>query len=437
MRRLKGCCVLADAISVLYSALVLALAPLLLAAFTWRYGLRRTLSGLGERFGLGLAPLREGGDRPEAGVVWVHAASVGEVKAVEPFLRALARRRPDVAVALTTTTVAGKELADRLGVAAAVRLAPVDVGLVVSRVMDAWHPRALLLVETELWPNWIRAAATRGVPTILLNGRLSDKAFGAYLLLRFFWSSLLKRFFAVGAQSPAHVERFLRLGADPARTSSTGNLKYDAPLPDLSERPALRQKYGFPADARIWVCGSLHPGEEEAVVGVFAGLFAADPALRLVLAPRQLERIAALRRLAEKRGLPCVLRSASEPGEKRVLLLDTLGELAEVYGLADFAFVGGSLVPRGGQNPLEPARWGVPVLFGPHMENFREMSELFLREGGAVRVSGAAALAEELRGICADLRRAAAVGGAARRVADSQRGAVERNLALLEKALIR
>lgn len=441
---------IADVVSALYSALVLALAPLALAAFTWRYGLRRTLRGLGERFSFGLVPFptgtkasplaqeREDLDRPKADVVWIHAASVGEVRAVEPFLRALRARHPDAAVALTTTTVTGKELAARLGLADQVRLAPLDAGFCVGRVLDRWKPRALLLVETELWPNWIRAASRRGVPVAVLNGRLSDKALGAYLLLKFLWAPLLKRLFAVGAQSPLHAERFLRLGAEPASTRATGNLKYDAPLPDPAARAGLRRKYGFQAEDKVWVCGSLHPGEEESVIAAFAELRAAEPALRLVLAPRHPER-AAIRRLLEKSGLSYGLRSLAAQADalvpRDVLVLDTLGELAEVYGAADWAFVGGSLVPHGGQNPLEPARWGVPVVFGPHMQNFQEMSELFLREGAALRVQDAAGLKETLRSWLADPPRAAAIGGAARRVADSQRGAVENNLRLLEEML--
>lgn len=422
---------LADVLSSFYSALVLALAPLALAAFTWRYGLRRTLRGLGERFSFGLVPFPIGTKS-----LWIHAASVGEVRAVEPFLRALRGRLPDAAIALTTTTVTGKELAVRLGLADQVRLAPLDAGFCVGRVLDLWKPRALLLVETELWPNWIRAASRRGVPVAVLNGRLSDKALGAYLLLKFLWSPLLKRLFAVGAQSPLHAERFLRLGADPASTRSTGNLKYDAPLPDPASRSGLRRKYGFRADDKVWICGSLHAGEEESVIAAFDELRAADPALRLVLAPRHLDRVGgAIRRLLEKSGLSYRLRSMGAQTDALVLVLDTLGELAEAYGVADWAFVGGSLVVHGGQNPLEPARWGVPVVFGPNMQNFQEMSELFLREGAALRVQDAAGLKEALRSWLADPSRAAAVGGAARRVADSQRGAVENNLRLLENAL--
>ncbi len=418
----------------LYSFLVALLWPLVFLGFVWRFGLVKTLKGLGERFGLSLAPAPPA----ERGRVWVHAASVGEVRAVEPFLRAVGRRFPGLGRCLTTTTVAGKRLAEDLGLAEEVRLAPVDLPFCVNRFLSAWRPRALVLVETELWPNWIRTARSRRVPLALVNGRISDRSFGSYRRLRFFWRPLLEGFAAIGVQSPGQAERFGRIGAPAPALRVTGNLKFDVPLPDLSRRPDLLRRYGFSADDRVWVCGSTHAGEEGILLEAFRGLRQRGVPAKLVLAPRHVDRVPELARRLEQAGFAFRLRSAlsSSGGPFDALLVDTVGELPEIYGAATWAFVGGSLIPqRGGQNPLEPARWGVPVAFGPHMKDFREMVDLFLREGGAFRAADGKALEERLFAWFRDPEAARRAGEAARRVAESQGGALDKNLALLADVL--
>lgn len=416
----------------LYTLLLVLFSPLVFLGFVWRYGLRRTLRGLGERFVAGEVRRRP----PERGTLWIHAASVGEVRAAEPFLRALPGRFPGLDRALTTTTVAGKELAETLGVAEEVRLAPADLPFCVSRLIRRWNPRAVVLIETELWPHWIRTLSRLGVPVAVVNGRLSDGSFRSYLWLRPLMAPLLARLSRVGVQSPRYASRFIQAGAGPDRVAITGNLKYDVPLPDLAARDAVFERYGFRPGDRIWVCGSTHEGEEEILADAYLALRRADPAVKWVLAPRHVERAAAVGNMLTRKGLPWFYRSRlSRAAEAPVMVLDTLGELPQVYGLAVFAFVGGSLVPRGGQNPLEPARWGVPVLFGPRMENFREMADLFLAENAAWRVSSGESLAARLLELLRDPDAARELGRAARQVADSQRGAVERNLQLLEEAL--
>jgi 3-deoxy-D-manno-octulosonic-acid transferase len=339
---------------------------------------------------------------------------------------------------LTTTTVTGKELAEKIGLAECVRLAPADLPWCVDRLLDRWRPRAAVLVETELWPNWIRGLDRRGVPAVVVNGRVSDRSFPRYRALRRFWAPLLARLDHVGAQSFVHADRFLRLGADPGRVVVTGNLKSDVPLPDPSRRNAVKSSFGFSSTDIIWACGSTHAGEEEILSDVLLGLRASGLDLKMILAPRHVERALPVARMLAAKGLSVRLRSlggaADEPAAS-VLVLDTLGELSEAYGSAAFAFVGGSLIPRGGQNPLEPARWGIPVLFGPHMENFREMAERFLTEGAAVKVSDGISLEKEASSLLKDASRASALGEAARRVAESQRGAVEKSLALLADTL--
>jgi 3-deoxy-D-manno-octulosonic-acid transferase len=222
----------------IYSCLIGLFAPLLFLVFIWRYGLRRTLRGMGERWGKGRPP-------DSRRRVWFHAASVGEIRALEPLLRGFRRRFPDIERLVTTTSVAGKELAARLDLADMVRLAPLDLENCVRRFLRSWTPRAAVFIETELWPNWIASAADAGVPLLLVNGRMSDRTSGIYRRTRFFWAPLFERFFRLGVQSPLNAERFRAAGASSEKIAVTGNLKYDVPLPDSASRPVLFRRYGF------------------------------------------------------------------------------------------------------------------------------------------------------------------------------------------------
>lgn len=415
----------------LYSFLTLLLSPLILLVFVWRYGLRRTLRGLPERLVWGRT---EGSQKP---TLWIHAASVGEVRAAEAFLRAAPARFPGLARLLTTTTVNAKELAERLDLAEFVRLAPVDRPGPLARFVKRWVPRALVLVETELWPQWLKGLSEKNVPVCVINGRMSDGAFPLYYRVRSFWEPLMASLSRVGVQSPTNASRFLQLGALPDAVAITGNLKFDVPLPDPARRAALRALYKVEGDAPVWVAGSTHDSEEEILLGAFLRLRREGVPLRLVLAPRHVERAAEVRRYAENTGFRAVLRTRLSEGQEPwdILILDTVGELADVYGLATVAYVGGSLIPRGGQNPLEPARWGVPVLFGPHMSNFKEMAKGFEERSAALRVADAESLLTTLRELIASPAKRAALGDAARACADAQRGALEANLALVAEAL--
>lgn len=416
---------------ILYSLLFFALWPVVFLAFVWKYGLRKSLRGLPERFGWG-GPWP---DKP--GSLWVHAASVGEVRAAEQLLRALPARFERVPRFLTTTTVNGKELAERLGLAESVRLAPVDRPRVVRAVLRRARPRAVVLVETELWPHWLNTFAADRIPVAVVNGRVSDGAYPLYRGLRSLWRPLLSTLARIGVQSPRNASRFLALGGDPRRVVITGNLKNDVPLPDPARRSTLRQVYGFENDAPVWVMGSTQPAEEPILRDALTALRRNHPSLRAVVAPRRVERSVETRRLFEAGGFRCVLRSqlSAAAAAPDVVVLDTIGELAETYGAATVAFVGGSLVSRGGQNPLEPARWGVPVAYGPSMENFREIDESLRRAGGARVVADGSALRALLDEWLRSPAERERVGRAARAVADGERGALEETLRLIEETL--
>ncbi len=418
--------------------------------FVWRYGLRRTLKGLRDRFGLCKKRPNRG-----KGLIWVHAASVGEVRAVEPFLRALPKKLAGYERGLTTTSVSGKELAEKMGVAEHVNLAPLDLCFCVRWFVRRMRPDVLVLVETELWPNWIRTLHHSHVPVCLVNGRISDQAYGSYAFLRFLWTSFFSCFSLIGVQSPGYASRFRALGADERLLRVTGNLKYDVPLPDLSRKQDLLKMYGFDSSDTVWVCGSTRDGEEDIISDVFLSLCQKGLPLKVVLAPRHIDRVPEISQILNQKGISFRLRSqigfpqAHEPemsfnqkskikNQKSiisVLLLDTVGELAEVYGAGSFAFVGGSLKDYGGQNPLEPARWKIPVIFGPYMQNFKEMAQLFLDKQGAVQVTDGRALEEAVFLLAQNPDQCASLGESAKTVAASQQGALESSLKLLEEVM--
>jgi len=422
------------------------LSPFIFLGFLFRYGWTEAVNGLRERWGT--EPESSKPKRPQdvsKGWLWFHAASVGEVRAIGPFLERVAKRVPRYSLALTTTTVSGRDLASRMGWADSVRLAPLDLTGCVRRHLDRWNVQGLYLVETELWPRWISIAREAHVPVVVLNGRISDRAFGWYRRLRFFWKPVLERVSFAGVQNSLYRDRFKELGLPADQIVVTGNLKRDEELRDPQKRPDLCETFGFALGDEVGVCGSTHEGEEELLLDVFQRWRKTTPSARLVLAPRHIHRVPLICRRLQNRRLSFRLRSQQNPvhgsgrafgsDQASVLVLDTIGELPEIYGLARWAYVGGSLVNRGGQNPLEPARWGVPVLFGPHMQNFRDMADHLLAQGGAIQVKNSAELEEAVHRIRTEPGLARQIGQAARRLVESPTGSVEKTMALIEKSL--
>jgi 3-deoxy-D-manno-octulosonic-acid transferase len=367
----------------------------------------------------------------EGPLVWIHAVSVGEVLAARSLVAPLREALPGARVALSTTTLTGHAIA-RKGLTADVLLfAPFDLRFAVRRVVGALRPRLLLLVETELWPNLVREARQAGARVAVVNGRLSDRSFPRYRRIRGLLRPLLAQIDLFLMQGPEHAERMLELGAEPSRVRVGGNLKFDAL--EAAEPPETLRLLLDTQGAPLLIAGSTMPGEEALVLQAFRVARARVPALRLVLVPRHPERFGAVTELVAAAGFPCVRRSALRAGEWRdeVMVLDTMGELAKVYPLATVVFVGGSLVPKGGHNVLEPAVAGRPVVVGPHMENFREIAELFLAAGAIVQVGSAADLGEQLILLLEDEPRRQAIGERARLLVEQQKGAVRRSVEAL------
>lgn len=375
-------------------------------------------AAFGERFGfIPAGELRKTGGRP---VIWLHAVSVGETIAARPLLQALRTRYPGHAIALSCTTETGRGVAEKYPEQDLCFYFPFDFLPAVRRTLDSLRPQAVIIMETEIWPNFTREAARRGIPVLLANGRISDRSFPRYLRFAWFFRQALQHFARLCMQTDSDRERIAAIGAPADRCMTAGNLKYDIPWRQVAsdERTTLRRRYAVPENSFVFVAGSTHPGEEQQIAGVYRRLLDEGGNIFLVLAPRHPERAAEVEALLRQEGLKSRRRSnldeAPQPlrtGE--VLLIDTIGELMNQYALADLVFVGGSLVPTGGHNLLEPASLGIPSLFGPHMANFREVSDLVLHYGAGIQVEAADSLYGACREMiaCPDLRRVVGQNG--------------------------
>jgi 3-deoxy-D-manno-octulosonic-acid transferase len=418
----------------LYLLAVYLAAPAISAVFLWR-GLRDRSywRNFSERFGFGARLAPQG--------VWLHAVSVGEVQACAPLVGALCQRHPTLALTVTTFTPTGAARARALfGNVAQVCYVPYDLPGAVRRFFERVQPRLAVIFETELWPNLYRECARRRVPLVLASARLSARSVSRYRLLGALFRQTLSQTAVVGAQGEKDAERFQALGADPASTHVTGNLKFDFELPpDIAARGArLRQLYA--AARPLWVAGSTHGGgEEQALLAAHRRVRETHPAALLVLAPRHPPRFAEVALALEQAGMRYLRRSQSADGAAsgacEVLLLDGLGELLEFYAAADVAFVGGSLVPVGGHNLLEPAALGVPILTGPHNFNSEEIARLLIARGAAEVVHDGAQLAARLSALLADPQGRARMGAQGRASVDGNRGALTKLLALIEPLL--
>jgi 3-deoxy-D-manno-octulosonic-acid transferase len=416
----------------LYSLAIIGYAAALVPRLLYqavRHG--KYVGTLAERWGRLPAGLNPDG----APSIWIHAVSVGEVLATRALIPALRERYPEHRLLLSTTTETGRSVAASVDGLDGVFYFPVDLASVVGRVLDQVRPVLLVMVDTELWPNLLAQCARRGVSTLLVNGRVSDRSYPRYRLVRPFFRRVLANLSLCCAQSDESGRRFVELGVPDDRVIVTGNLKFDTlPLPEsrASWRPeGVLRVFRMTPGRTVVMAASTHPGEEAMVLDAFARIRQRDPGALLVVAPRHPERFSEVVALASRRGFDTMRRSAlSLDREPRaaVVVLDTVGELATVLQIATVVFLGGSLVPTGGHNLLEPAVWGKPVVFGQHMQNFAEIAELFLANRAARQVGSADALESALADLLGDPVQRAALGAAARALVDANRGATDRTL---------
>ncbi|HEY3860842.1 MAG TPA: 3-deoxy-D-manno-octulosonic acid transferase [Verrucomicrobiae bacterium] len=403
----------------------------------WRRGNWR--AGFGQRFGR-----YEADFQPAAGgkpVMWLHAVSVGEAGICLPLLRALAQKLPEFQFVVSTTTSTGMgELRRGLPPGARAIYYPADFPGAVRRAFDTVRPKAIVLVEAELWPNFLWQAQDRGIPMTLANARLSERSFKGYGRFPFLFRPIFEKFRAVGCQQEADAQRLAALGFPGEAVRGVGNMKFDAAQPGGRpglDVPALLRKIGVNTNAKLLVAGSTHAGEEAILAEMLPRLRARFPELFLILVPRHFERAKAVSQELSARGVRFVCRTDVSAemrlpnGQLDCLLVNSTGELKFFYEQAAAVFVGKSLTAKGGQNPIEPAALGKAMVFGPNMQNFRAVASAFMAEEAAVQVADAAGLEQALAGLLGDDVRRAQLGSRALAVVRKNLGATERTAQLI------
>jgi 3-deoxy-D-manno-octulosonic-acid transferase len=410
--------------------LLLLLFSPLIRCWGGRYGY-----GLEQRFGW--YPDIAGNKIAGCRTVWIHASSVGEAQAAIILIIELLRTGKELQIILTSATEQGNRVArGRLPESVFCLMAPFDAPLVVRRTLRTLRPDVYICLETELWPVLLTAVREAGIPMLLLNGRLSERSYSRYQWIRPFMRSLLQGFDAIAVISAADGQRFSGLGFPESRIQVCGNLKYDMPAAHPEEVRALcRRRLGI-SRQMVFICGSTHEGEEEMLLPVFRQL-AASFSLIWVVVPRHLERLSAVTGFFRRSGLDYDRYSdlATKARCAEVVLVDTMGELADLYAGGDFIFCGGSLVERGGHNVMEAARWGRPVYFGPYMKDFRDAAELLTAAGGGFQVADASELATLLLHHHAHPEKYQTACAKAAAMAAEQRGAVERQAGIVSRLL--
>ncbi len=421
--------------SLLFTLGVILTAPY----YLWRMR-GRILSGADWRERLGYLPAKiEDSQLNAPGCVWVHAVSVGETLAAAGLVHALQKECPERRIFLSCVTRAGREVGEtRLPDVASHFYLPLDFRFAVRRAFARVQPNLLIIVETELWPNLLRTARENGARVLLVNARLSSRSFNGYRRVKPFIQRILNCVDWIGAQTTQDAERFIALGASPDRVTVTGNLKFDGKPPQAG-RLASQLRSGLASAQRgpVLIAASTMPGEETMLLEAWNEIRKQHPKALFILVPRHPNRFEAVAQLLSESGRSFIRRTTLETGTQNfasqleapeILLVDTVGELAGVFEVADVVFVGGSLVPTGGHNPLEPAYWGKPILFGRHMENFRDIAQLFLEAGAATTVHDHADLARRVHDLLRDDSKRIEMGRRARQLMEQGSGATERTL---------
>ena len=409
----------------LYNVVILLTLPLILLVVMvrWRKRFARGLERWGERWGR-LAPEKASAFRT-GGWWWVHAVSLGEVKSIEVFLREIPARA-GARVLLSVVTPEALAWAAEKGLADELIAAPIDLPWVVRRAFAAVKPKLFITVESEFWPTLMREAKRSGARVVLVNGRISEHSFRAYRRVAFILSALWECFDLLAVRQQEDASRFRALGVPDRLVHVTGNLKYDLPLPE----PANGLSPGAAARLTV-VVGSSREGEEKQLLPVMERLRAIIPSLRVIWAPRHIERVDEIESLFALQTLPCARKSQGFDMTAAHILWDSMGDLLDAYKQADIALVGGSFVQKGGQNPIEPASLSLPVIFGPSMENFHGIAEVLVQQGGAQQVD-LPGLQACLARLLADAPARREMGRRARAAVESRQGATDKTLALLK-----
>jgi 3-deoxy-D-manno-octulosonic-acid transferase len=423
-------------IYLLYDTLLLLATPIIIAYHLFRSLTRGRPVALFER--LGMLPADQKEKISGFDTIWVHAVSVGETIAVKTLLKALKKSFPKKKIVLSNVTETGRSIALKIAEADLCIYFPFDYGFAARRIIDTVNPSLIVIVETEIWPNFLKAARKNNVPVILANGRISDRSFKRYIKLRWIFRRVLGDFSAFCMQTNEDARRIISMGAQPTRVHVTKNLKYDIPVAGITQQRdnELREEYLMPRSLAVFTAGSTHQGEEELMARTYRNLLLEGRNLLFVLAPRHPERVEKVSEILQAEGIPYTLRSKLDAknvsfrsGE--VLLLDTVGELKKLYTISDIVFVGGSLVPVGGHNVLEPASLFVPVVFGPFMNNFKEIAALILKYKGGVQVADEDELAKALRSLLDNECQRREMGRNGARLLEENSGSTDRHMEII------
>jgi len=379
--------------------------------------------------------------------IWIHAVSVGEVIASASLIKGLKKMYPGCKIILSTVTAAGKRIAkEKIPDADFVIYFPFDFSLTVKRAFDSIAPAVCIIMETELWPNFLREANLRGIPVAVVNCRISEKSFGGYKKIRLFMKKVLKNVALFNVQTEDDRKRIIELGAVENNVRVCGNIKYDHEFKSIEAEKIeeIKKTIGIENNDKILIAGSTHPGEEDVILDLYLNVLRSHPDLRLIIAPRHIERAGEVEEIVRRKWLVSMkktelsnppqspLYKRGEEGEGRpIIILDTIGELSFMYSIADIVFVGGSLVPHGGQNILEPAFYKKPVLFGKYMMNFQEIAKEMVLSGGGIQVENWDGLKKEVEGLLNDGKRMKEMGENGYGVIMRNRGALLRNLELI------
>jgi len=420
--------------------ILLVFAALFLIPFYLLRGLRhgKRRRGIRERLGFfepGRLDCLQGKE-----VLWIHAVSVGETRAAIPLVRALRKAYPQKAILLTNVTETGHAIAKGVADVDLCLFFPFDLTWVVRRVLHRIAPSLIVIVETEIWPNFVREAGRRNVPVLLVNGRISDRSFPRYRMAKPLLEPILEHISFFCMQSDQDAERIRLMGAPEAKIATTGNLKFDMEAPVIDDVDDLREEYRIPGGLQVWVAGSTHPGEEELILETFSRLLEEGRKLLLILVPRHPERCRMIGDALSDGEYRYLLRSelgdATSPlSSGEVLLVDTMGEMLKLYAVADVVFVGGSFVDIGGHNVLEASLMKKPVLFGPYMHNFKEISRLLVECGGGVMLDEPKELEPAIQRLLLDQRERIALGERGVALLERNTGATRKTAAVIERLL--
>jgi len=376
--------------------------------------------------------------------IHIHAVSVGEVNAVTPFIKELKKRHPDIRLILSTVTPTGYDMAHkRLPEVDHIIYFPFDLPWIVKRVINTIRPHIFILVETELWPNFLRQIRRAGAVSIIINGRISPHTLRGYTFIRPFMKRVLKNVDLFCMQSDEDARRIKSIGAPDNAIKITGNMKYDQKFIDVSGKDLMEKKgvFGIDKDDLVIIAGSTHKGEEEMILESYKKCTGGGEKIRLIIAPRHIERTGEIERLVKMQGLEVVRRTELNSSKMNtipyntVMIVDTIGELATLYSMADVVIIGGSFIPHGGQNPLEAIYYKRPVIFGQHMFNFQEITEEIIGNGAGVRVDNREDLARVLIELLNDPDMRKKMGEKGYQIIQKNRGTVEKNLVIVEKYL--